>query len=140
MADKTFVDTNILVYAHDSQAGTKQTLAAEQVQDLWIQRTGVLSLQVLQEFYVTLTQKIPHPLPSKTVMSLVEHYGYWEQVALRVEDLLEAIKIQQKHRISFWDSLIVRAALQGGCAILLSEDLKHGQKIGDLIVRNPFRS
>lgn len=139
MAVKTFVDTNILVYAHDLQAGAKQLAASEEIQRLWEHRSGVLSLQVLQEFYVTLTQKIAKPLPAKTAAELIESYGLWETAALDVKDVIKAIALQRKYGFSFWDSLIVQAALLADCEILLTEDLQHGQKIGYLAVRNPFK-
>ncbi len=138
MAEKIFVDTNILVYAHDLHAGKKQAQAKKRITDLWENRLGVLSLQVLQEFYVTLTQKIKSPITIKEAKDLVEQYSYWEVVSLQTKDLLEAIHQQQKYRFSFWDSLIIQAALMGECSSLLSEDFQHNQKVGPLTIINPF--
>lgn len=138
MADKIFVDTNILVYAHDADAGEKKAVAARRVADIWNSKNGVLSLQILQEFYVSITQKTKKPLQGKGAHELVEQYGWWQIVEMGVADLLEAINLQKRHKLSFWDSLVVRAALKAECAVLLSEDFNHGQKIGSLVLQNPF--
>lgn len=135
---KTFVDTNILVYAHDLDGAAKHTKAKERVELLWQHHQGVLSLQVLQEFYVTLTRKIKSPLSPAQVKSMVQLYGEWEVVTLGVSDMLDAIDLATKHKFSFWDALIVSAALKADCAVLLSEDLQHQQKIGPLTIQNPF--
>ena len=138
MPDKTFVDTNILVYAHDLQAGAKHSMAAQEIERIWHAKTGTVSLQVLQEFYVTLTQKVATPVGAKTVRDLLEKCGSWEVVVPDVPDLLEAVDLQKKNRFSFWDALIVQSALKAGCSVLLSEDFQHGQKVENLIIRNPF--
>lgn len=138
MPDKIFLDTNILAYAHDSQAGLKQKKATEWIERAWQEKSGVLSLQVLQELYVILTGKLKEHLPLKVAKEILEQYGYWEIVPLEVENVLDAIDIHQKYRISFWDALIVQAALIGDCSTLLSEDLQHGQKIKGLLIQNPF--
>ena len=138
MAEKTFIDTNILVYAHDVQAGEKHACAAKEVERCWLEQAGVLSLQVLQEAYVTLTQKIKSPLPSRSAKSLIEKYGHWEVVLLDVDDLLSAIDLQKKHHLSFWDALIVQAALMAECRQILSEDFSSDRRIADLTIKNPF--
>ncbi len=135
---KTFVDTNILVYAHDLLAKEKQKCAAEEIKKLWSDHTGVLSLQVLQELFVTLTQKISNPLPQKTAKEIVKQYSAWEVVIPDTQDLLAAIDLQNKHQLSFWDSLIVQTALKAQCQILLSEDLQNGQQIEEVRLMNPF--
>ena len=139
MADKTFVDTNILVYAHDAEAGDKQARAAERIEDLWSHHAGVISLQVLQELYVTLTQKIAKSLSTKLALELVRQYGTWEVVEMDVGNLVDAIHLQQKHKFSFWDALIVQSALLSDCRILLSEDMTHNQRVEGLLIQNPFR-
>lgn len=138
MAEKIFIDTNILVYAHDRDAGEKQIRAARAVKQCWLDQSGVLSLQVLQEAYVTLTQKIKNPLPSETVRSLIQKYGHWEIVLLGVDDLMEAIDLQKKHQLSFWDALIVQAALRTECTRILSEDFSADRRISGLTIKNPF--
>lgn len=140
MADKTFVDTNILVYAHDSEAGSKRTLSAHLLERLWADHKGVVSLQVLQEFYVTLTQKISKPISVKLALDLVRQYGAWETAEVDVENLIEAVHLQQKYKFAFWDALIIQAALSSNCRVLLSEDMSHGQRVEGLLIQNPFRT
>ncbi len=138
MAEKIFIDTNILVYAHDNQAGEKQIRAARLVENCWHNQSGVLSLQVLQETYVTLTQKIKKPLPSRTAKSLIQKYGHWEIVLLDVDNLINAIDLQKKHQLSFWDALIVQAALMAECSQIFSEDFSSDGHISGLTINNPF--
>lgn len=138
MASKFFIDTNILVYAHDLQAGIKQKKAAQILEKIWQKRNGVLSIQVLQEFYVTLTQKIPKQFKSKDAKFLLGKYGHWQIVIPQVNHILEAIDFQKKHHLSFWDALIVRAALEGECEFLLTEDMQHNYRIRHLTIQNPF--
>ncbi|MBI4373320.1 MAG: PIN domain-containing protein, partial [Deltaproteobacteria bacterium] len=139
MADKTFIDANILVYAHDIEAGSKRARAVEVIEELWNHRRGVISLQVLQEFYVTLTQKISKPVFPKLALNLVQQYGAWEIAEMDVENLIDAAHLQQRHRFSFWDSLIVQAALASDCRLLLSEDMTDNQRVEGLLIQNPFR-
>ena len=138
MADKTFVDTNILVYAHDAEAGNKQTRAAKLIENLWSHHAGVISLQVLEELYVTLTQKIAKSLSTKLALDLVRQYGTWQIAEMDVEGLLAAVHLQQKYKFSFWDSLIIQAALLSDCRLLLSEDMSHNQRVEGLLIQNPF--
>ena len=137
-APKVFIDTNILVYAHDATAGHKQERAREALVELWDNHTGVLSTQVLQELFISLTQKIPQPLEDRKVRRILEDLCAWEVVVNDEQAIFAAIDIQSKYRLSFWDSLILDAARRGGAAILLSEDLSHGQRIGGLTIVNPF--
>jgi len=137
---KTFVDTNILVYAEDRDAGEKHRIARGLILDLWDTRGGALSLQVLQEFYVTVTRKVKKPMTASRALAAVEQYLGWEVVAPDGALLSAAIRLSMRHRLSFWDGLVVQAALVAGCGILLSEDLNHGQRFGPLRIVNPFRS
>lgn len=137
--DKVFIDTNILVYAHDREAGAKQALAATILDDLWERRTGVVSMQVLQEFYVTVTQKIPRPLATKIAVEILQQYRYWEIAPLQPEDLFSAIALQKTYHLAFWDALIIQAAINAGCDQLLTEDMGHKQHIHSLMLCNPFR-
>jgi len=139
MNGKTFVDSNILVYAHDRRSGHKHTIVAEHVQTLWREHRGVLSTQVLQEFYVNITQKSSFPLSPTEAKRIIRNYLLWEVVVNDGESVLDAIDIQMRFRLSFWDALIVHAALSAGCATLLSEDLNQGQWYESLLVVNPFR-
>jgi predicted nucleic acid-binding protein len=135
-----FVDTNILVYAEDRDAGSKHTIARDLVADLWRSEQGVLSVQVLQEFFVTVTRKMPRPLGPDKALAIVEQYLTWRVVENTGDLLLAAIRRASDLKVSFWDALILEAACVERCDYLWTEDLKHGQRIGDLIIVNPFLS
>ena len=137
--DKVFLDTNILVYAYDISAGRKHNHAEKIVADLWNARTGVLSIQVLQEFFVSVTKKIPHPLDSSAARDIVKDFIQWEIVVNDGELTLEAIEIQTKQRFSFWDAMIIAAALRSDASTLLTEDLSDGRLIEGLRIENPFK-
>lgn len=136
----TFVDTNILIYAHDLDAGEKHRHAAALIQELWEDRRGILSTQVLQEFYVNVTAKMPTPIEISAARGLLRTYAAWQVEVNGVQTVLLATEIQERNRLSFWDAMIVAAAQQGGAAILLSEDLNHDQVIEGVRVQNPFAS
>jgi predicted nucleic acid-binding protein len=138
MKDRVFLDTNIIVYAHDHSSGEKHAAAKAIMEQLWENRRGIISAQVLQEFYVCVTKKIPRPLPIKDAKSIIEHLSTWHVVANDKDLTLKAIDIQERHRFSFWDSLIIQAAFQGQASILLSEDLPSGQAVEDVMILNPF--
>jgi predicted nucleic acid-binding protein len=140
MSAKSFVDTNILVYAHDAAAGRKHRVAKALVEALWNSRLGVVSTQVLQELVVNLRRKTANPLDARTTRELVSDYLSWEVVINDGESVLEALDIESRYQVSFWDALIIQAASASGAETLLSEDLSDGQKYGDVTVRNPFRS
>lgn len=134
-----FVDTNVLVYAEDGAAGRKQELAKRLVIDLWNERDGVLSVQVLQELYVTLTRKVGRPLAAAKALAIIEEYLAWVVVENTTGLLVDAVRLQERSRISFWDALVVQAAVEAGCDRLYSEDLNAGQRFGSVLVVNPFR-
>lgn len=134
----SFVDTNILIYAEDSDAKEKHDVARKLVTGLWDSREGVLSVQVLQEFYVTVTRKLKKPLPVGKAREIVEEYLTWKVIDNTGGMLLDAIDLQRRARLSFWDSLIVQAAIQGACDQLYSEDLNAGQRFGSVRIVNPF--
>ncbi len=135
----TFVDTNILVYAHDADAGRRHDVAATLVRQLWEARDGVLSTQVLQEFYVTVTRKIPKPISRKDARDLVHTYTAWRVIGVEPADVLAASDYEQRFRFSFWDALILVAALKANADRLMSEDLQGGQRIQGLQITNPFK-
>ncbi len=135
-----FVDTNVLVYAHDAGAGEKATRARTLLAEIWQEGTGCVSLQVLQEFYVTTTGKLPHRLDAETAALRVEAYSRWTLHTPDRDDLLAAIALARRHRLSFWDAMIVRSAARLGCKVLWTEDLKHGAVLEGVRIRNPFRS
>jgi predicted nucleic acid-binding protein len=138
MSDKVFVDTNILVYAHDRAAGTKHERARALVEKLWKSDGGVISTQVLQELCVSLQRKVARPLSSNEIRNLIEDYMAWGVVVNTAESIVEALTIGSRYKISFWDALIVHAAGISGAAILYSEDLSDGQQYDSVRVVNPL--
>lgn len=137
--NRRFVDTNILLYAHDDSAGRKQVQARTLVEQLWESRDGCLSVQVLQEFFVNATRKIAKPLNAETAKEIVADYSRWHLHVPAAGDVLAAIGIHQRTGISFWDAMIVRSAAEIGCAVLYSEDLSAGQDYLGVRVDNPFQ-
>ena len=133
-----FVDTNVLVYAYDKSAGIKRKQAETVLQSLWESRNGGLSIQVLQEFYVTITRKIMAPLSVTQATQIITDLGRWRTHRPNVGDVLGAIQVQERYDISFWDALIVHSANKLGCQLLWSEDLNAGQFYGQVRVQNPF--
>jgi predicted nucleic acid-binding protein len=140
MSVSCFVDTNVLVYAHDRSGGEKHRVALELLSQLWEARTAALSTQVLQELYVNLRKKAGHPLPPEEVRLLIADYLRWEVIVNTGDSLLEAIEIESRYGIAFWDALIVQAANASGADVLYSEDLGDGQSYGTVRVVNPFRA
>lgn len=138
MSDKTFLDTNVLVYAHDATAGNKHDLAADLVSNFWDSQDGVISVQVLQEFYVTVTRKVSNPVDSQTAKRWVSNYLNWSVVENDAGSVLRAITIENRYQISFWDALIIQAAEAAGAKRLLTEDLNSGQRYGNVLVENPL--
>lgn len=135
----SFVDTNVLVYAEDRDAKAKHEIARDLVVHLWEVRDGVLSVQVLQEFYVCVTRKLRKPVTSAKALEIVGEYLTWTVIENTGRLLTEAIALQQRAKLSFWDALVVQAAIEAGCDRLYSEDLNHGQKFGRVAVMNPFQ-
>lgn len=131
-----FVDTNILIYAHDAKAGPKYDTSVALVERLANDGTGALSLQVLTEFYSAATTKLP--MTSERAEAVIVDFGAWTLHLPAHADLVRAIKLQRRYRISWWDALIVNSATQLGCDTLWSEDFSNGQKYGSVTVRNPF--
>jgi predicted nucleic acid-binding protein len=144
MADKYFVDTNILIYAHDrslagnSAAGAKHERARRLLEQLWANGQGVISTQVLQELCVNLRRKVARPLPIEEIRSLIQDYMTWEVVVNNPEAVIQAIEIEMRYKTSFWDALILQAAEQAGAAVLYSEDLAGKQLYGTIRVVNPL--
>jgi len=137
MSDKTFIDTNVLIYAHDIDAKAKHEIAKAVLRDLWRERTGILSMQVLQEFYVNVTRKIPSPLSKDSARSVVNTYSIWCMETTPAE-ISAAFGIEDESRIGFWDALIVSSAAKSGATRILSEDLSAGQRIAGVLIENPF--
>ncbi len=139
MSDRAFVDTNILIYAYDRDAGEKHDRAADVIRDLWRTGRGVLSTQVMQEFYVNVTAKMPAPLAAATARAILSRYLAWRVEAITPEQAIEASEVAERYRLSYWDGLIVTSAAHARCEHLLTEDLNHGQLIEGVRITNPFR-
>jgi predicted nucleic acid-binding protein len=137
MSDKTFVDTDVLIYAHDVDAKAKHETARTVLRHLWSQRTGILSMQVLQEFYVNVTRKIATPLSKDAARLVVNSYSIWCTETTPAE-IVTAFRIEDESRIGFWDALIVASAAKSGAVRILSEDLKAQQTIATIRMENPF--
>ena len=136
--DKVFVDTNILVYAYDISAEVRHETAKKLLAGLWNSGLGVISTQVLQEFYVTATRKLPKVIDPRIAKEIVTDLLEWEVVTIEGPMIIAAMELNQKHSFSFWDSLIIAAAEMASCTLLLSEDLSSGRTIGKLKINNPF--
>jgi predicted nucleic acid-binding protein len=139
MSDRTFVDTNVLIYAHDVDAGRKHDIAQDLLRTLWVDRAGMLSTQVLQEFYVNATRKIRKPLAKPEARSVVDTYAAWCVDGIGTADIVAAFRIEDQARIGFWDALIVAVAARSGARRVVSEDLNAGQAIAGITVENPFK-
>lgn len=138
MSAKFFVDTNILLYAHDRTTGAKHLRARKLLEELWEAGNGVLSTQVLQELCFNLRRKAANPLPADEVRLLISEYSTWEVVTNTPESILRALDIEARFKTSFWDALILQAAEESGATILYSEDLAAGQRYGIVQVVNPL--
>jgi predicted nucleic acid-binding protein len=137
MSAKVFIDTNILVYAHDNKAGPKHVAAKSILLGLRQEEAGVVSMQVLQEFYSTVTRKLAPPLPKHEARAIVEDFAHW-CVETTPNEIKQAFRIEDEAMIGFWDAMIVAAAIKAGATRILSEDLNPGQIIAGVQVENPF--
>lgn len=136
---QNFLDTNILVYAYDRSAGQKHALAVQLIESFLENENGCLSIQVLQEFFVTVTHKLATPLDHPTARQIVADLAQWRLHTTATSGLLQAIDLQHDLQLSFWDAQVVQSAISLGCKQLLSEDLSHGQAYGGVQVINPFK-
>lgn len=137
--DLTFVDTNILVYAHDRSEPHKQAIAQALLGELWDGENGALSTQVLQEFYVVATRKLDPPMSGDLARRIVGLYSTWQVVSVDVPLIIAASELEGAHTLSFWDALIVEAARRAGATRLATEDLQHGRIFDGLTIDDPFR-
>lgn len=137
---RRFFDTNVLVCLFDASAPAKQDRARKLLQRSVVEGLALLSTQVLQEFFVAVTRKLSVPLPHEQAERVVRDLATLPLVQVDAEMVVRAIAALRSHRLSFWDSLIVEAALRGGASVLYTEDLRHGQVIQGLTIENPFRS
>ena len=135
-----FVDTNVIVYAHDLSAGEKHERASQIIKELWESEGGCLSVQVLQEFYVTTTLKVARPMDPETAGRIIRELSHWHIHSPEAADVLGAIELHRRAGISFWDAMILWSARKLGCTSLLSEDLNPDQVYNGVRVLNPFIS
>jgi predicted nucleic acid-binding protein len=139
-AELTFIDTNVLLYAHDRTAGQKRDVARDLTTDLWGTRAGALSTQVLQEFYVNATRKLPRPLSAPAARKVIGRYSTWAVHHIDPADIIAASELEKRHRQSFWDALVLISAARLGATTLVTEDLQHGRTIVGVRIVNPFES
>lgn len=137
MTERSLFDTNVLVYADDLDAGDKRERASRLLHDALADGWGVVSTQVLQEFFVITTRKLG--VEAAVARRKVELLGHLDVIGIDLATILGAIDLHRLHALSFWDALVLRAAAVGGCTRLLTEDLQHGQVIDGIRVENPFR-
>lgn len=138
MNARVFVDTNILVYSRDKSEAAKQAIALQWLTVLWQQRSGRISFQTLNEFYVTVTQRLKPGLTREEAQADIRNLLLWNPIAVDSTVMENAWLIQERQRFSWWDSLILSAAQIQDCTFILSEDMQHGQQIGNLTIINPF--
>lgn len=138
MTSSEFTDTNILLYAHDLTAEPKRRVALSLLDRLWGEGGGLLSVQVLCEFFHNATRKLG--LPHAEARATVTDFSGWSVYSPGAEDVLAAIELARSATVSFWDALLIRAASQSNATILWTEDLQDGRRFGSLEVRNPFRA
>lgn len=133
-----FVDANILIYAYDADSGDKQQYARQVLERLWEHRNGALSIQVLQEFYVTATKKLAKPITPRQAREIIQIYEAWEVYSPRTGDISAASELAERYQLSFWDAMVVVAAKFSGADTLFTEDLQNGQVIEGVKLVNPL--
>ena len=138
MSATVFVDTNILVYARDTSEPRKQAMAEEWLRRLWIEQRGRTSMQVLSEYYRTVTHKLKPGLSPADAWEDVTALLAWEPQPIDGEALTRAYALSQRYNLSWWDSLILATAELQRCEVLLTEDLQHGSMIDGITIQNPF--
>lgn len=134
-----FIDSIILIYAYDSSAGKKHLNAVELITRLWHSGSGALSNQILQEFYVTVTRKIPQPISPSKARERIRNLSHWLIVPSCADYIIAASELSGSSQLSFRDALVIRSAIIADAAVLWSEDLQHRQVIGKLRIMNHFR-
>lgn len=140
MSARIFLDTNVLVYAFDDRDRGKQERSWHLLGQAGMEGRSILSTQVLQEFYVIVTRKLERPLAQDTAEEALRLLAKLPVVQVDTPMILSAVRTSRQEKLSFWDALIIRAAVEGGCSELLTEDFQHGRRIEWLLVRNPFRA
>lgn len=137
MPARSFLDSNLLVYSDDGGQPEKQKAALALIERCRFQKSGVVSTQVLQEYFVIATRKLG--VPSAIARRKVEIFSHFHLALISLDDILAAIDLHRLHQFSLWDALILRCALQSGCTVLYSEDLQHGRRLDGLEIVNPFQ-
>lgn len=135
---REFVDASVLVYAFDASAGKKKAVAEQLLARFWESGVGCLSVQVLQEFFVTVTRKVAHPLSVDEAADRVREFATWKVFAPTANDVLGAIALQKQSKLNFWDAMVLQAAAESGCDVVWTEDLNDGQVIRGVRIRDPF--
>ncbi len=133
-----FIDTNILVYAYDTDDPLKQKISQKILEDTIQNENGAISPQIIGEFFVIVTRKIKNPMRVKDVLGIIDILKTMRVVELDFQLTVDAIKLHQKYLISYWDGLVIATAKFGECAKILSEDLQHGQIIDGIRIENPY--
>ncbi len=128
----------MLLYAHDRSDPEKQERARAVLDGLWANRTGVVSTQVLQEFYAVATRKWTPPLGRSEAREVVALYATWQCIQIDPPLILDASELEERHQFAFWDAVVVEASRRAGATVLLTEDLSHGQLIGGVRIEDPF--
>jgi len=137
-AVRTFVDTNVLVYAHDLRETVRRPIAQACLDQLWADRAGVVSAQVLQEFHNVATRKMTPPMSPRAARQVITLYSAWPVVSPDAALIVAASVLAERHPLSFRDALIVEAARRAGARRLLTEDLQGGRRLGGVLIENPF--
>ena len=138
MTSVEFVDTNILLYAYDGAAGSKNDSCIALLEHLAETRRGALSIQVLVEFYSAATRKFE--FSSEFVEAAIGNFSAWQIHRPDFDSIMNAVRLQRRYQLSWFDAMIVNSAIESGCSVLWTEDLKDGQKFGPLTIRNPFKN
>lgn len=133
---RSFLDTKVLLYTDDHDAPEKQQRTLDLYRQVRLDRTGVISTQVLQEYFAAATSKLS--VPASIARRKVELFARLDLVLIDLPDILAAIDLHRLHQFSIWDAMIIRAALQAKCSVLYTEDLQHGQRVDGLEIVNPF--
>ena len=137
MAERVFIDTNVVVYASDDTAGSKRSRARAVLAPLLRERRAVISTQVMQEFFSVATRKLK--FPAERARGYLQKWSRLDVVVIRPETIFGAIDLHRLNALSFWDALVIKSASVAGCGRLLSEDLQHGQVVDGVTIENPFR-
>jgi len=133
-----FVDTNVLLYAYEGGAVRKQRISIELIDRLWEEREGILSIQVLSEFYSNATRKLR--MPAASAEEVVRDFSAWRLHRPDHDSILSAIRLEQRYKLAWYDAMILNSAMESGCSILWTEDFQDGQQFGDLVIRNPYKT